>query len=379
MQFVGVGRLLGGIDNSLDQRGSGRPERRSYLFRLLAAADRRLACPRLMCDLERGETATETSASPLGRTSMIKTLTRLLFLTIFALTLPFAAQAKTFFWISHGSPADPVWTYFLAGANMWAKDTGQTVKTSFHNGDVPSQQEAIRSAIAAKADAIVTTSPDPGSLVDVVKEARAAGIPVINFNTPDAKVNFNAYVGGDLGIVGKGWAQYLVDHKLVKSGDFVWMPVEVPGASYGVEEEKGIATVFKPLNITWEVTEATLDQANAISRMSDYVTANRQKIKAIIGLGDLVTGSVKRVFDQVGVKPGEIPVVGWGNSRDTTAEVMNGYVNAAEWQDPQATSYLALSLANMATNGIPPGFNITVGSLYGKDTAEVYDKIMSGK
>jgi simple sugar transport system substrate-binding protein len=147
-----------------------------------------------MCDLERGETATETGASPLGRTSMIKTLTRLLFLTIFALTLPFAAQAKTFFWISHGSPADPVWTYFLAGANMWAKDTGQTVKTSFHNGDVPSQQEAIRSAIAAKADAIVTTSPDPGSLVDVVKEARAAGIPVINFNTPDAKVNFNAYM-----------------------------------------------------------------------------------------------------------------------------------------------------------------------------------------
>ena len=62
----------------------------------------------------------------------------------------------------------------------------------------------------------------------------------INFNTPDPKVNFNAYVGGDLLVVGKGWAQYLVDHKLVKSGDFVWMPVEVPGASYGVEEEKAI-------------------------------------------------------------------------------------------------------------------------------------------
>ena len=93
----------------------------------------------------------------------------------------------------------------------------------------------------------------------------------------------------------------------------------------------------------------------------------------------MVTGSIKRVFDQVGVKPGEIPVVGWGNSRDTTGEVMNGYVNAAEWQDPQATSYLALSLANMATGGIPPGFNITVGSLYGKDTAGVYDKMMSGK
>jgi simple sugar transport system substrate-binding protein len=295
------------------------------------------------------------------------------------LAVPIVAQAKTIYWISHGGPADPVWTYFLAGAKQWAADTGQTVNTSFHNGDVPSQQEAIRAAIAAKADAIATTSPDPGSLVDVVKEARAAGIPVINFNTPDSTVNFNAYVGADLQVVGRGWAQYMVDHAGLKSGDFVWMPVEVPGASYGVDEEKGIATVFKPLGITWEITETTLDQAEAISRMSDYLTANRAKIKAIIGLGDLATGSIKRVFDQVGVKPGEIPVVGWGNSLDTTQEVMNGYVNAAQWQDPQATSYLALSLALMATDGIPPGFNIITGALYGKDTAPIYDKVLSGK
>ena len=261
-----------------------------------------------------------------------------------ALALPVAAQAKTLYWISHGGPADPVWTYFLQGAETWAKSTGQTVNTSFHNGDVPSQQEAIRAAIAAKADAIVTTSPDPGSLVEIVKEAKAANIPLINFNTPDPSANFQAYVGTDLIVVGRGWAQYLVDKGFVKKGDFVWMPVEVPGASYGVEEEKGIKEVFEPLGITWEVTETTLDQAEVITRMSDYLSANRAKIKAIIGLGDLATGSIKRVFDQVGVKPGEIPVVGWGNSLDTTSEVMEGYVNAAQWQDPQATSYVALSL-----------------------------------
>jgi len=309
---------------------------------------------------------------------MLKRLTGALVGAALALTIPVAAQAKTFYWISHGSPADPVWTYFLAGAEQWAKDTGQDVKTSFHNGDVPSQQEAMRAAIAAKADAIVSTSPDPGSMVEVVKEARDAGIPVINFNTPDPQADWNAYVGADLSIVGKGWAQYMVDHAGLKSGDFVWMPVEVPGASYGVEEEKGIATVFKPLGITWEVTDATLDQAEAINRMSDYLTANRSKIKAIIGLGDLVTGSIKRVFDQVGVKPGEIPVVGWGNSLDTTDEVINGYVNAAQWQDPQATSYLALSLAAMATDGIPPGFDVITGALYGKDTAPIYAKVLSG-
>ncbi|MFO1210466.1 MAG: substrate-binding domain-containing protein [Amaricoccus sp.] len=289
------------------------------------------------------------------------------------------ADAKTFYWISHGSPADPVWTYFLAGAEQWAKDTGNTVNTSFHNGDVAAHQEAVRAAISAKADGIVTTSPDPGSLVEVAKEANDANIPIINFNTPDPTASFDAYVGGDNVTFGKNWAQYLVDHNLVKSGDFVWMPVEIPGATYGVQEEEGIKSVLGPLNITYEITEATLDQGEVITRMTDYLTANRSKINAIIGLGDLVTGSIKRVFDQVGVKAGEIPVVGWGNSLDTTQEVLNGYVNAAQWQDPQATSYVALSLANMEAGGTPAGFDVITGALYEKDTAQVYDDILSGK
>ena len=290
-----------------------------------------------------------------------------------------AAEGKTFYWVSHGGPADPVWTYFLQGAEAFAATTGNTVNTSFHSGDVPSHQEAVRAAIAAGADGICSTSPDPGSMVDVVAEARAANIPIINFNTSDSAPNWNAYVGGDLKAVGKAWAQYLVDKGLVKSGDFVWMPVEVPGASYGVEEEKGIKEVFEPLGITWEVTDATLDQAEVITRMTDYVTANRDKIKAMIGLGDMVTGSVKRVWDQAGVQPGEIPVMGWGNSLDTTQGVMEGYVNAGMWQDPQATSYLCLSSLLMEGDGIPLGFNIITGALYEKDTAMVYHTIMGGK
>ncbi|RYH93863.1 MAG: sugar ABC transporter substrate-binding protein, partial [Acetobacteraceae bacterium] len=97
-----------------------------------------------------------------------------------------AAEGKTFYWVSHGGPADPVWTYFLQGAEAFAKTTGNTVNTSFHSGDVPSQQEAVRAAIAAGADGICSTSPDPGSMVDVVAEARAANIPIINFNTSDS-------------------------------------------------------------------------------------------------------------------------------------------------------------------------------------------------
>ena len=291
---------------------------------------------------------------------------------------PGLADSKTFYWISHGSPADPVWTYFLDGANQWAEDTGHDVNTSFHSGDVPSHQEAVRAAIAAGADGIVSSSPDPGSLIEVVDEANAAGIPIINMNTPDPDAAFGAYVGMNLVDTGRRWAQYMIDNGHVSEGDFVWMPVEVPGATYGVQEEEGIASVFEPAGVTWEVTDATLDQAEIITRMTDYLNANRDRVTAIIGLGDLVTGSVKRVFDQLGIEAGEIPVVGWGNSLDTTQEVLNGYVNAAMWQDPQATSYVALTLANAAASGIPPGFDVYVGALYEADTAQVYDDIMRG-
>jgi simple sugar transport system substrate-binding protein len=216
-----------------------------------------------------------------------------------------AQEAKpVFYWISHGSPADPVWTYFLDGAKQWSEDTGIEVRTSFHSGDVPSHQEAFRAAIAAGAAGIVTSTPDPGSLTEVISEAHAAGIPVIIINTEDKTSGRDAYVGGDNVVIGARWAQYLVDHNFVKSGDFVWMPVEVPGATYQVLETQGVASVFDPLGITYEITDNTLDQAEVISRMSDYLTANRDKIKAIIGLGDLVTGSIKRVFDQVGVAAG---------------------------------------------------------------------------
>jgi simple sugar transport system substrate-binding protein len=295
---------------------------------------------------------------------------------LLSLAVPAMAQ-NTFFWISHGDPADPVWTYFLQGAEQWAQDTGNTVNTSFHSGDVPSHQEAFRAAITSGAAGIVSSTPDPGTLNEVIAEAHAVGIPVILMNTEDADSGRDAYVGGDTEEIGRRWAQYLVDNDHVASGDFVWLPVEVPGATYQVLATRGIASVFDPLGITYEVTEARLDQAEIITRMSDYLLANRDRIDAIIGLGDLVTGSIARVFAQVGVEAGEIPVVGWGNSADTAQEVLDGYVNAAMWQDPQATSYLALSVAAMAAAGIPPGFDIIVGTLYEADLAQVYLDIMT--
>ena len=312
---------------------------------------------------------------------------------VLALALPMSAAAqdddgKTFYWISHGSPADPVWTFFLDGATQWEADTGNVVNTSFWSSDVPTQQEAVLAAITAGADGIVTSSPDPGSLIELAAQANAAGIPIININTPDPDASFDAYVGTVNQQNGRIWAQYLLDNGYVAEGGFVWLPVESPGDTYETQATEGIKEIFDPLGIEVEVTDNTLDQAEIITRMSDYVTGNRDRIDAVIGLGDLVTGSVARVWDQVGLAPGDIPVVGWGNSPETAQEILDGYVMAAMWQEPQWTSYTALSLAAAAASGIPvpqssstdaaPGFDIIVGTLYEADTAQTYLDLLTG-
>lgn len=291
-----------------------------------------------------------------------------------------AAQAadaqKTFYLLSHGGPSDAFWLDWNAGAQKACDQLKVTCKISFSGGDMASQKEAFRSAIAAKADGIATTSAQPGLWTGEVTDARAAGIPVVFFNTDDTSTTRQAYVGADLRAAGVMWAQYLVDKKAVKKGDKVFLPVEVPGASYQQLETEGIASVFDPLGIKYDVVDCGTDPAGIISKMSDYMLANNPP--AIIALGDSVAASVKQVFDSAGLAPGKIPVVGWGNSKATAEAVKAGYVSAAAWQYPSAQGFMPVALLSLAASGEPIGYDIHTFGLYDASSVDpilkLYDK-----
>jgi len=283
-----------------------------------------------------------------------------------------ADDKPTFYWISHGSSGDPIWIFALRGAKQAAKDLNVNLKTSFHQNDISTHQEAFKSAIAAGADGIASSSPDQGVLKDEVAMAKERGIPVVFFNADDPTTKRDAYVGADNVEVGKSWANYLVENDLVEEGDFVWMPVEVPGATYQREETKGIASVFDPLGIEYDVFDAKYDPVQSLQNMKNYLSSHKKKVDAIIGLGDMVMGNMKEAFDAAGLEPGDIPVVGWGNSAETAKEVMDGYVQAATWQYPQSQGYMPIALLNMADQGMPIGYDIVTVALYEKENAESY-------
>jgi simple sugar transport system substrate-binding protein len=283
-----------------------------------------------------------------------------------------AQKPLTFYWISHGSEGDPIWIFALDGANEAGKALGVTVKASFHHNDIATHKEAFKAAIAAGADGIATSSPEVGVLTDEVKLAHEKGIPVVFFNTDDPSTGRDAYVGADNYQVGRTWAKYLVDNNLVKAGDKVWMPVEVPGATYGAEETKGIASIFDPLGVKYEVFDAKYDPVETFNNMVDYLTAHGSEINAMIGLGDMVTQYTQRAFEKVGWGPGKIPVVGWGNSFDTANAVKAGYVNAAMWQFPDAQGYMPIYALYEAAQGRAINYTVYTFGLYTKDNADKF-------
>jgi simple sugar transport system substrate-binding protein len=284
---------------------------------------------------------------------------------------------QTFYWISHGAPGDQIWVIANKGATRASSDLGVTVRVSFHSNDLASQQEAITSAIAAKATGIATSSPQPNVLESLVGQAKAANIPVVTLNSDDAKSGRVAYVGADLTVAGVTWANYLLSHGLVKSGDKVWLPVEAAGASYQVLETTGIESVFAPKGISVDVFQAGSDPAQSLQNMSDYVTAHGSSIKAVIGLGDLVMTNVPKVFKQAGWSPGKVPVVGWGNELATAQAVQQGYVNAALWQYPDSQGYQPIVLLKMIADGLGAGYDINTINLYDKSTVGDYTRFLS--
>ncbi|PSJ62666.1 substrate-binding domain-containing protein [Kumtagia ephedrae] len=275
---------------------------------------------------------------------------------------------KTFYLLSHGGPSDAFWLDWNAGAEAACKQLAVTCNISFSGGDMAAQKEAFNSAIAAKPAGIGTTSAQPGLWTEEVKAAKAAGIPIVFFNTDDTATGRQAYVGADLRQAGVTWAKFLVDNKLVKQGDTVFLPVEVPGASYQQLETEGIASVFDPLGIKYDVVDAGTDPAGIIAKMSDYMLANNPP--AIIALGDSVAAAVRKVFDNAGIKAGSIPVVGWGNSKETAEAVRDGYFNAAAWQFPSAQGFMPVALLNLAASGEPIGYDIQTFSLYDKGSVD---------
>ena len=101
--------------------------------------------------------------------------------------------------VTHGQSADPFWSVVSNGINDAAKDLGVRVEyqapTSF---DMVRMSQLIDAAVASRPAALLVSVPDADALGGSIRQAVAAGLPVISINSGAAawqQLGLLAHVG----------------------------------------------------------------------------------------------------------------------------------------------------------------------------------------
>jgi simple sugar transport system substrate-binding protein len=95
-----------------------------------------------------------------------------------------AAQAERYVMITHGEGKDPFWPVVQKGGEDAARHVGADFEYIFNpSGDMGDMAKSITAAAATQPDGIVVSLPDPDALGQAIKDAVAAGIPVITMNS----------------------------------------------------------------------------------------------------------------------------------------------------------------------------------------------------
>lgn len=118
----------------------------------------------------------------------------------------------TFALISHGSPGDSFWATVENGAKAAAKQYGVTVNYQASGGDPNKQAQLVNSAVAKHVDGLIVSLANPGALKTPLKQAEAAGIPVVTINSGSSvfqSVGALTHVGQDETKAGEAAGQRL--------------------------------------------------------------------------------------------------------------------------------------------------------------------------
>ena len=105
-------------------------------------------------------------------------------LTVLVSFLSLSAFAERYVMVTHGEGKDPFWPVVQKGGEDAARHVGADFEYIFNpSGDMGDMAKSIAAAAATQPDGMVVSLPDPEALGQAIKDAVAAGIPVVTMNS----------------------------------------------------------------------------------------------------------------------------------------------------------------------------------------------------
>jgi len=293
------------------------------------------------------------------------------------------AEGMYFRLVTHGGD-DPFWAVVHKGMLDACKELGCRADIDLCGGDLALQTKRFREAVAMGPDGIALVINDDTAWDKPVEDALARGVNVIGMNNDDTK---GAAGNARLCYIGQNErrAGYMIARRLFEKGkELGWdltkahvaMPVEVPGAMYGVVRSQGILDAMKEYGITsYEVIDAGgLESSTVESRETSYLLGHPET-KFMIGLGGICTDRITDSLKAAGYKPGEIIGGGFDCCPGTLTGLKQGYMEATIDQQQYLQGYFAIYvLYLMKKYGFAPNID-TGGYLVDKDTIGWIEKL----
>ncbi|MFQ5854777.1 MAG: sugar ABC transporter substrate-binding protein [Anaerolineae bacterium] len=255
-------------------------------------------------------------------------------------------EEYTFYFVSHIGPADPNMKWLTKSIDDAVKGLDLPVKVNYiapERFSVEEQVDMLQTAIAADPDGLIVPITDPKALEGPLKEAIAAGIPVIASNIPDPrsapeKIPYLTYVGGDEYKTGVEMAKRILKEFEPEAPKHVACGIAHVGHVGAETRCQGLIDTLEPLGVTVEKIALTEEPAKITDVWRTYLEANPDT-DAIWVVTMLATPYIYNVNKDAGLE-GKVKIATVDESPLAIEGILRGRVIATHSQQFYLQGYL---------------------------------------
>ncbi len=257
-----------------------------------------------------------------------------------------------------------------------AKAAGYELKFSDAQQKQENQIKAIRSFISQKVDVIILAPLVTTGWDTVLKEAKAANIPVIlesrNVVVKDPST-WTTFVGSDFVEEGRRAARWLLEHTKATTGDVNIVELQgTVGSDPAIDRKKGFEEVIKTHPRYKIIRSQTGDFTRAKGKevMEAFLKAEGKKINVLYAHNDDMAIGAIQAIEEAGLKPSkDILVIGVDAVKGAFEAMMAGKMNVSVECNPLLGPQLMEAAAKAAAGQTLPRWIKTIEGVFPAEVA----------
>jgi ribose transport system substrate-binding protein len=265
------------------------------------------------------------------------------------------AEAQTKIVIGHSQP-NLGWPYIAkVTAALEAAAKGMTdieVVTTSADGDIAKQSSDIASLVNRKVNVLLVTSLDGNAVVPALKQAHAAGIPILAVSNEPSEAGIallSGFSGPDDYVQGQIAAELL--HEALGGKGGIGIIEGSPGQSTTLLRTNGLKDKLKELNSGIEILGAQTGDWNPVKAKDiaqAFLTAHGDKMVGLFAQDDNSGAAAAEVFKAAGR---DIKVVGTGGTINGLKAIKDGLMYGTMDQSPTTDAKQALEMGIKLAKG----------------------------